>query len=95
MAVVKHLTNHTGNYQGAIDYLVFQHDEETGKAIKGKDGSPILREEFYMDGINCEPFSFAAECKVANKRFGKNQSKGKSKIITISFHTILAMWKWV
>ena len=79
MAVVKHLTNHSGNYQGATDYLVFQHDEVTGKAIKDEDGLPILREEFYMDGINCEPFSFAAECKVANKRFGKNQSKREIK----------------
>ncbi|WP_172136129.1 relaxase/mobilization nuclease domain-containing protein [Adlercreutzia sp. ZJ473] len=79
MAVVKHLANHSGNYQGAIDYLVFQHDEVTGRAVRDDEGNPILREEFYMDGVNCEPLSFAAECRISNRQHGKNQGKDEIK----------------
>lgn len=76
MAVVIHLANHSDNYQSAVNYLMFKHDEVTGKALKDTSGNRILREDILMDGINCKPFSFALECKDANKQWGKNRAKG-------------------
>ena len=31
MAVLKHIKSRNANYSDAIDYLLFQHDENTGK----------------------------------------------------------------
>lgn len=38
-----------------------------------------LREEFYMDGINCEPMTFDLECKQLNEKYHKNQSYDEVK----------------
>lgn len=47
----------------------------------------MLREEFYMDGLNCDPMSFDKECELTNKQFHKNmkQSEIKSHHYIISF----------
>ena len=34
MAILKHIKSRNANYSDAIDYLLFQHDESTGKKIK-------------------------------------------------------------
>jgi len=31
MAVLKHIKSRNADYSAAIDYLLFQHDEKTGK----------------------------------------------------------------
>lgn len=66
---------------------MFQHDEKTSKKLRDRNGSRIPREEFYLDGINCEPFAFDMECKQLNDRFHKNQNRGdvKSHHYIISF----------
>lgn len=33
MAIVKHIKSRNANYSDALDYLIFQHDESTGKMI--------------------------------------------------------------
>ena len=87
MAILKHLTSKSSGYGAVLDYLMFQHDEKTGKELRDRNGSRIPREEFYLDGINCEPFAFDMECKQLNDRFHKNQNRGdvKSHHYIISF----------
>ncbi len=41
MAILKHIKSRNANYSNAIDYLLFQHDESTGKKIKDE----ILRKK--------------------------------------------------
>jgi len=78
MAVIKHLTSKNADYSKIIDYLLFQHDEESGKPVLDEQGRMIMREEYYMDGILCEPMAFDQECKILNDRYNKN--KGYSDI---------------
>lgn len=34
-----------------------------------------MRDEFYLDGLNCEPYSFDAACKQLNREYQKNKNK--------------------
>ncbi len=74
MSVLKHIKSRNANYSKVIDYLLFQHDESTGKMIKDNFGRGLLRDEFYMDEINCDPMSFDKEYERTNFLFHKNQS---------------------
>ena len=42
MAILKHIKSRNANYSDAIDYLLFQHDESTGKKIKDEMGRSLL-----------------------------------------------------
>ena len=64
MAIVKHIKSRNANYSAAINYLLFEHDEKTGKKIVDESGRSILRKEFYMDGLNCDPMSFGKKCEL-------------------------------
>ena len=87
MAVLKHIKNRNANYSDALEYLLFQHDEKSGKVIYDDLGRKLLREEYYMDGLNCEPMAFDLECKRTNAIFHKNQNQKdiKSHHYIISF----------
>ena len=73
MAVLKHLSSKSVEYSKALEYLIFQHNERTQKPILDDKGNMILREKYYLDGLNCHPFSFDRECMQLNLRFHKNQ----------------------
>ena len=75
MAIVKHIKSRNANYSAAINYLLFEHDEKTGKKIVDESGRSILRKEFYMDGLNCDPMSFDKECELTNAHFHKNKKR--------------------
>ena len=87
MAIIKHIKSRNANYSDALEYLLFQHNEKTGKAILDDSGRKLLREEFYMDGLHCDPMSFDKECEKTNTFFHKNQKRGdiKSHHYIISF----------
>lgn len=87
MAILKHIKNRNANYSDALDYLLYQHDEKSGKPVLDEYGNRLLREEFYMDGLNCSPLSFDKECRMINKKFNKNKKKEdiKSHHYIISF----------
>lgn len=87
MAIIKHIKSRNANYSDVLNYLLYQHDEETGKPILDEYGNKLLREEFYMDGLNCSPLSFDKDCRMTNKKFNKNQKKEdiKSHHYIISF----------
>lgn len=87
MAIIKHIKSRNANYSDSLEYLLFQHNEKTGKPVLDDSGRKILREEFYMDGLNCDPMSFDKECEKTNQFFHKNQKRGdiKSHHYIISF----------
>ena len=86
MAVLKHIASKNADYGEAQRYLIFQHDEYTGKPVLDDNGKMQLREEYYLDGIDCDPFSFDMECKELNARFHKNQRYDEIK----SHHYIIS-----
>ena len=86
MAILKHIASKNADYGEAERYLIFQHDEYTQKPILDENGHMLIREEYYLDGINCDPFTFAAECQETNAYFHKNQSFNEIK----SHHYIIS-----
>lgn len=86
MAILKHIASKNADYGEAERYLIFQHNEYTQKPILDENGHMLIREEYYLDGINCDPFTFAAECQETNAYFHKNQSYNEIK----SHHYIIS-----
>ena len=86
MAILKHIASKNADYGEAERYLIFQHDEYTQKPILDENGHMLIREEYYLDGINCDPFTFAAECQETNAYFHKKQSYNEIK----SHHYIIS-----
>lgn len=80
MAVIKHISIKNSNYNSTTEYLTTKHDEFTGKAILAEKGNHIPIEDFILDGIHCDPYSFGDECEKVNKRFGKNQTRAEIKV---------------
>lgn len=79
MAVIKHISVKGSNGADALNYVLYKHNEMTGEIFLDGRGNPIMRDEYYLDGINCEPYSFDAECKEINDLYGKNQLPGDIK----------------
>lgn len=86
MAVLKHLASKSSNYGAVLTYLLYDHDEKNGKVLRDANGNRILRKEYWINGINCDPFLFDAECTRLNNVFHKNQKKEEIK----SHHYILS-----
>lgn len=86
MAILKHIKSRNAHYADTINYLLYQHDEKSGKPILDDYGHQILREEFYMDGMNCVPLSFDKECQKTNTHFHKNSRREEIK----SHHYIIS-----
>lgn len=86
MAILKHIASKNADYGEAQRYLIFQHDEYTGKPVLDENGNMQLREEYYLDGVECDPFSFDIECRELNTRFHKNRAYDEIK----SHHYIIS-----
>ena len=86
MAILKHIASKNEDYGEAQRYLMFQYNEDTMKPILDENGRLIPREEYYLDGINCDPFTFDMECKELNAQYRKNQTFNEIK----SHHYILS-----
>ena len=87
MATLKHIASKNSDYTVIEAYLVYQHDEFSGKVILDKQGRPMLRESYILDTLECGDFSFAMACLLANRKYGKNTQHGdiKSHQYIISF----------
>ena len=72
MAILKHIAVKNTDYGEALRYLIYEHDEITGKPILDDNGEMQLRDEYYIDGINCSPLSFGDECQELNTHCNKN-----------------------
>lgn len=86
MAILKHIASKSSNYGAALEYLIFKHDEFRKTPILDQNGNRIMRDEFYLDGLNCEPYSFDAACQQLNREYQKNKNKNEIK----SHHYIIS-----
>ena len=86
MAILKHIASKNADYGEVQRYLMFQYNEDTMKPILDENGRLIPREEYYLDGINCDSFTFDMECKELNAQYRKNQTFDEIK----SHHYILS-----
>lgn len=86
MAVIKHIASKNADYGESERYLIFQHNEYTQKPVLDENGHMILRDEYYLDGLNCDPFTFASECQELNSHYHKNQNFNEIK----SHHYIIS-----
>lgn len=86
MAILKHIASKNANYGSAIDYLKYQHDEFHLVPVLDKSGNMLLREEFYLDGLNCNPETFDLECELLNQQHHKNNTYDEIK----SHHYIIS-----
>ena len=87
MATLKHISSKNSDYTAIEAYLVYQHDEFSGKVILDEQGRPMLRESYILDTLECGDFSFATACLQASRKYGKNTQHGdiKSHQYIISF----------
>ena len=72
MATLKHIASKNSDYTAIEAYLVYQHDEFTGKQLLDDHGRPMLRESYLLDTLECGDFSFATACLLANRKYSKN-----------------------
>ena len=86
MALIKHIASKNADYGESERYLIFQHNEYTQKPILDDEGHMILRDEYYLDGLNCDPFTFASECQELNSYYHKNKNFNEIK----SHHYIIS-----
>ena len=90
MATLKHIASKNSDYTAIEAYLVYQHDEFTGKQLLDEQGRPMLRESYILDTLECGDFSFATACLLANRKYNKNNKNNhpddiKSHQYIISF----------
>ena len=87
MATLKHIASKNSDYTAIEAYLIYQHDEFTGKQLLDEQGKPKLRESYLLDTLECGDFSFATACLLANRKYGKNTQRDdiKSHQYIISF----------
>ena len=87
MATLKHIASKNSDYSAAETYLIYQHDEFTGKQLLDEQGRPMLRESYILDTLECGEASFATACLLANRKYDKNNNPDdiKSHQYIISF----------
>lgn len=85
MAILKHLASKSANYGNVVRYLMFEHDKLSGKPLL-EDGLLVMRQNFLIDGLECDPATFDIECTELNDAFHKNSSYDEIK----SHHYILS-----
>ena len=83
MATLKHISSKNSDYTAIEAYLIYQHDEFTGKQLLDEQGKPKLRESYLLDTLECGDFSFATACLLANRRYGRTPSMVILRAISI------------
>ena len=79
MAVIKHIAIKNASYSASEDYLKYEHEEYTNKALLDEGGMMIEREGILMEGVNCDLKSFSHECRELNEQYGKNNTRAEVK----------------
>ena len=74
MAILKHIPIKNRYYSSAVEYLTCQFDEYTNEPILDEKGRIMKREEYLIEGVNCEVDTFGAECIETNRFYGKNNA---------------------
>ena len=57
MATLKHIASKSADYKRALEYLIFEHNEN-GAPVRDGAGNRLMRDRFILEGINCEPSCF-------------------------------------
>ena len=90
MAIVKHIKSRNANYSDALDYLIFQHDESTGKISMNLIGH--CEEMNYMWMVSTViPILLMLNAMNVMNILKRTEADLKSKVITISSVMILLM----
>lgn len=74
MAIIKHIPVKNRYYSAVVEYLTCKFDEHTMKPLVDAKGRMIMRDNFLIEGINCEVDTFGAECIEVNRYYGKNNA---------------------
>ena len=74
MAILKHIPVKNRYYSSAVEYLTCQFDEYINKPILDEKGRIMEREEYLIEGVNCDVDTFGAECIETNRSYGKNNA---------------------
>ena len=74
MAILKHIPIKNRYYSSAVEYLTCQFDEYTNEPVLDEKGRIMEREEYMIEGVNCEVDTFGAECIEINRFYGKNNA---------------------
>ena len=74
MAIIKHIPIKNRYYSSAVEYLTCQFDEYTNEPILDEKGRIVEREEYLIEGVNCEVDTFGAECIETNRFYAKNNA---------------------
>lgn len=72
MAILKHGSIKNRDYGEGQRYLLFEHDPDTNRLLRDKNGSMILRKGLIQSGFDCDPFTYNTECTELNRQLGKN-----------------------
>lgn len=95
MAIIKHIPVKNRYYSAAVEYLTCKFDEHTMKPLVDAKGRMIMRDNFLIEGINCEVDTFGAECIEVNRYYGKNNAikdvKAHHYIISFALEDNIAM----
>lgn len=95
MAIIKHIPVKNRYYSAAVEYLTCKFDEHTMKPLVDVKGRMIMRDNFLIEGINCEVDTFGAECIEVNRYYGKNNAikdvKAHHYIISFALEDNIAM----
>lgn len=70
MAILKHISVKNRFYSDAVEYLTCQFDEYTNKPILDKKGRIMERENYLIDGVNCDVDTFGGACKNPSGTYG-------------------------
>ena len=74
MAILKHIPIKNRYYSSAVEYLTCQFDEYTNEPVLDEKGRIMEREEYLIEGVNCEVDTFGAECIETNRFYGDRKS---------------------
>lgn len=74
MAIIMHIPIKNRYYSSAVEYLTCQFDEYTNEPVLDEKGRIVEREEYLIEGVNCEVDTFGAECIETNRFYGKNNA---------------------
>ena len=72
MATLKHIASKNSDYTAIEAYLIYQHDEFTGKQLLDEQGRPKLRESYILDAqLASEKAKFYEQYKEAKEELLK------------------------
>lgn len=75
-----------GSSCNRIVLLPFSYDEFHLVPVLDENGNMMLRDEFYLEGLNCDPETFDLECELLNHEYNKNSTYDEIK----SHHYIIS-----